>query len=158
MTDALILAVPPPPGANPEVVSLTPAQLRLRRMTLDSVSSAHSRRNYARALDDLFLFAQSQPLSRELLIEWRTKMESLSPSTINVRLSAVRKMVHEARRPTLALGEESTPRERRVCGFREGERASEGRGCTWRGTLNARQKGKPKGSLPIQWISHGTRL
>ena len=43
-------------------------------------------------------------------------------------------------------------------GFREGERASEGRGCTWRGTLNARQKGKPEGSLPVQWISHGTRL
>ena len=38
-------------------------------------------------------------------------------------------------------------------GFREGERASEGRGCTWRGTLNARQKGKPEGSLPVQWIS-----
>src|SRR5271170_4806499 len=43
-------------------------------------------------------------------------------------------------------------------GFREGERASEGRGCTWRGTLNARQKGKPEGSLPVQWVSHGTRL
>ena len=38
---------------------------------------------------------------------------------------------------------------RRVSGFREGERASEGRGCTWRGTLNARQKGKPEGSLPV---------
>ena len=47
---------------------------------------------------------------------------------------------------------------RRVSGFREGERASEGRGCTWRGTLNARQKGKPEGSLPVQLISHGTRL
>jgi integrase len=108
MTDALILAVPPPPGANPEVVSLTPAQLRLRQMTLDSVSSAHSRRNYGRALDDLFLFAQSQPLSRELLMEWRTKMESLSPSTINVRLSAVRKMVHEARRNGMLGVEEAT--------------------------------------------------
>jgi hypothetical protein len=26
------------------------------------------------------------------------------------------------------------------------------------GTLNARQKGKPEGSLSVQWISHGTRL
>src|SRR5271163_3840111 len=42
-------------------------------------------------------------------------------------------------------------------GFWEGERASEGRGCTWRGTLNARQKGKPEESLPVQLISHGTR-
>jgi integrase len=31
-------------------------------------------------------------------MEWRAGMESLSPSTINVRLSAVRKMVGEARR------------------------------------------------------------
>src|SRR5277367_6764247 len=47
---------------------------------------------------------------------------------------------------------------RRVSGFREGERASEGRGCTWRGTLNARQKGKPEGSLLVQLVSHCTRL
>ena len=67
-------------------------------MTLDSVPSAHSRRNYGRALDDLFQFAASQPLSGELLMEWRAKMECLSPSTINVRLSAARKMVHEAQR------------------------------------------------------------
>jgi site-specific recombinase XerD len=31
-------------------------------------------------------------------MEWRAGMEPLSPSTINVRLSAVRKMVGEARR------------------------------------------------------------
>jgi hypothetical protein len=30
-------------------------------------------------------------------MEWRAGIESLSPSTINVRLSAVRKMVGEAR-------------------------------------------------------------
>ena len=98
MTDALVLADLPPPDSNSEAVGLTLAQLRLRQMTVDSVPSAHSRRNYGRALDDLSLFAQSQPLSRELLMEWRAKMDGLSPSTINVRLSAVRKMVHEARR------------------------------------------------------------
>jgi hypothetical protein len=31
-------------------------------------------------------------------MEWRAGMESLSPSTINVRLSAVRKMIGEARK------------------------------------------------------------
>jgi len=60
-------------------------------MVLDSVSSPHSKRNYARALDDLFAFCANRPLSRELLMEWRTTLESLSPSTINVRLSARRK-------------------------------------------------------------------
>jgi integrase len=38
-------------------------------------------------------------------MEWRAGMESLSPSTINVRLSAVRKLVGEARRAGL-LGQE----------------------------------------------------
>ena len=66
-------------------------------MVLDSVALPHSKRNYAKALDDLFAFCASRPLSRSLLKEWRTGMESLSPSTINVRLSAVRKMVGEAK-------------------------------------------------------------
>jgi integrase len=81
-----------------EPLALTPAQARLRKMVLDSVVSPHSKRNYARALDDLFAFCARRPLSRSLLMEWRAGMESLSPSTINVRLSAVRKMVGEARR------------------------------------------------------------
>jgi hypothetical protein len=33
--------------------------------------------NYAKALDDLFAFCASRPLSRSLLMEWRTGMESL---------------------------------------------------------------------------------
>jgi hypothetical protein len=78
-------------------VALTRAQARLRKMVLDSVPSPHTRRNYGKALDDLFQFCASRPLSRSLLMEWRAGMESLSPSTINVRLSAVRKLVGEAR-------------------------------------------------------------
>ena len=35
-------------------------------------------------------------------------------------------------------------------GFREGERASEGRGCFWRGTLNADRKAYRKGASPVQ--------
>jgi integrase len=76
-------------------------------MVLDSVVSPHSKRNYAKALDDLFAFCASQPLSRSLLMEWRAGMESLSPSTINVRLSAVRKLVGEARRNNLIGSEEA---------------------------------------------------
>ncbi|WP_278045537.1 tyrosine-type recombinase/integrase [Edaphobacter modestus] len=88
-------------------LALTPAQTLLRKMVLDSVSSPHSRRNYAKALDDLFRFCASRPLSRELLMEWRSTLESLSPSTINVRLSAVRKMVGEARRAGMIGQEEA---------------------------------------------------
>src|SRR5450631_1276542 len=77
--------------------ALTQAQARLRQMVLDSVQSIHSKRNYAKALDDLFSFCASRPLSRALLTEYRTTMDHLSPSTINVRMSAIRKMVGEAR-------------------------------------------------------------
>jgi site-specific recombinase XerC len=74
------------------------AARQLRKLVLDAVQSPHTRRNYAKALDDLFQFCASRPLSRALLMEWKAGMVSLSPSTTNVRLSAVRKMVTEARR------------------------------------------------------------
>jgi hypothetical protein len=40
-------------------------------------------------------------------MEWEASMASLSPSTINVRLSAVRKMVEEARRAGMIGQEEA---------------------------------------------------
>jgi integrase len=85
------------PTAEPPF-ALTQAQARLRQMVLDSVHSIHSKRNYAKALDDLFAFCASRPLSRALLIEYQTTMDHLAPSTINVRMSAIRKLVGEARR------------------------------------------------------------
>jgi site-specific recombinase XerD len=90
-----------------EPIALTPSQARLRKMVLDTVQSPHSKRNYAKALDDLFQFCASRPLSRSLLMEWRAGMEALSPSTINVRLSAVGKLVGEARRNNMIGSEEA---------------------------------------------------
>jgi integrase len=55
--------------------ALTEAQTLLRRMVLDSVQSIHSKRNYAKALDDLFVFCASRPLSRALLMEYRTTID-----------------------------------------------------------------------------------
>jgi integrase len=108
MTAELALVPPTPQSREGETSALTPAQALLRKMVLDSVSSPHSRRNYAKALDHLFAFCASRPLSRELLMEWRAGMEALSPSTVNVRLSAVRKMVGEARRNGMIGSEEGT--------------------------------------------------
>ena len=85
----------------------TPAQLQLRQMVLDSVNSPHSRRNYAKALDLLFNFAASRPLTRALLLEFRTSMEDLAPSTVNVRLAAVRKLVSEARKNGMLTHEDA---------------------------------------------------
>jgi integrase len=107
MTSDLVLAPPAPGSRAGEPRALTPAQTRLRKMVLDAVASPHTRRNCAKALDDLFAFCASRPLSRSLLMEWRACMESLSPSTINVRLSAVRKLVSEARRSGMLGAEEA---------------------------------------------------
>jgi hypothetical protein len=53
-------------------------------------------------LDELFAFSElrQQPLSRDLLMEYRAQMLAwkLSPSTTKVRLAAVRKLIGEARR------------------------------------------------------------
>jgi site-specific recombinase XerC len=108
MTNELVLAPVPPESREGETPALTPAQARLRKMVLDAVPSPHSKRNYAKALDDLFAFCASRPLSRSLLMEWRAGMESLSPSTINVRLSAVRKMIGEARKNGMLGAEEAS--------------------------------------------------
>ena len=66
-----------------------------------------SSRNYAKALDDLFAFSAGPPLSRALLMEYRATVDALSPSTVNVRLSAVRKMVFEARKNGMIGAEEA---------------------------------------------------
>ena len=97
------LATIPPPATEPVDLSLA----RLRQMVLDSVVAENSKRNYAKALDDLFLFAASRPLTRDLLMEWRAAMNKLSPSTINVRLSAMRRLVTEARRNGMLGAEEA---------------------------------------------------
>src|SRR6202165_379671 len=83
----------------------------LREMVLNSVASEHSKRNYAKALDEVFALceARQQPLSRALLIEYRAAMleKKLSASTVNVRLSAVRKLVGEAQRNGIVGAEEA---------------------------------------------------
>ena len=86
---------------------LVEAQQTLRRMVLASVPSANSRRNYEKALDDLFKLSADRPLTRAVFMEYRASMEHLAPSTVNVRLSAVRKLIAEARKNGLIGVEEA---------------------------------------------------
>jgi integrase len=83
----------------------------LREMVLNSVASEHSKRNYAKALDEVFTLCanRSQGLSRALLMEYRAAMleKKLSASTVNVRLSAVRKLIGEAQRNGIIDAEEA---------------------------------------------------
>ncbi len=102
-TLALALSEPAP---GP-VTGLTPAQIQLRQMVVDSVQAPTSKLAYGQALDALFAFAATRPLTRALLQAWRSSMEHLAPSTINVRLSAVRKLIAEAQANGMLSGEDA---------------------------------------------------
>jgi integrase len=95
-------------SGRPKCSQLTPAQVELRSIVLASVTSPHSRRNYGKALDLLFAFADGRPLTRALLLEYRASMDDLAPSTVNVRLAAVRKLVAEARANSMLSAEEAS--------------------------------------------------
>jgi integrase len=95
MTNDFVLA-PPPQGRAQQRVAFDSALLR--KLVLDAAASPHTRRSYAKALDHLFTFCGSRLPTQAMLVEWQASMEALSPSTINVRLSAVRKLVGEAKR------------------------------------------------------------
>jgi site-specific recombinase XerD len=84
-------------------VSSAPASLDwLKEMVLSSVASPHSKRNYAHAFNQLgrFLALKGESLTRASLLDYRSQLveRGLSPSTINVQLSAIRQLVAEARR------------------------------------------------------------
>lgn len=73
----------------------------LRRLFTNSLVSAHTKRAYIKAFNLFFgLAAQTGcAVSRALLMEYRAQMieQGLSATTINVRVSAIRKLVTEAR-------------------------------------------------------------
>ncbi len=105
MSETALLAILPitePP------VTLDPRLVRLKQIVVSSLTAENSKRNYAKALDHLFAFAASRPLTRELLVEWRASMEKQSPSTVNIRLSAMRSLVAEARRADMLSSEDAS--------------------------------------------------
>ncbi len=98
-------------SAEESQINRNAAFQELREMVLNSVASEHSKRNYAKALDEVFTLCanRSQGLSRALLMEYRAAMveKKLSASTVNVRLSAVRKLIGEAQRNGIIGAEEA---------------------------------------------------
>ena len=84
----------------------------LRLAVLNGVTAENSKRSYALALDELAAFCKEreQTISRGLLLAFREALleRKLGASTINVKLSAVRKLLGEARRAGVISGEEAT--------------------------------------------------
>ncbi|MBL7064148.1 MAG: tyrosine-type recombinase/integrase [Anaerolineae bacterium] len=70
-------------------------------LVLDGLTSEHSKRAYERALLDFLAWHADQerpPLNRALVQAYKVKLQDdgLAPSTINLRLSAIRKLAREA--------------------------------------------------------------
>ena len=74
---------------------------RLKGLLLAGIAAPNSRRAYGRALNDFLAWYRREPrgpLSKLLVQEYRTQLEAegLAPATINLRLSAIRKLAAEA--------------------------------------------------------------
>ena len=70
-------------------------------LAVDAVSSAHSKRAYQKALKDFVAWYSAEarpPFSRAVVQQYRSLLESagLAPASINLRLSAIRKLAQEA--------------------------------------------------------------
>jgi site-specific recombinase XerD len=85
----------PMPARAPDDVSPIVA------LVLNGLTSEHSRRAYERALLDFLAWHADQgrpPLSRALVQAYKAKLQGdgLSPSTVNLRMSAIRRLAQEA--------------------------------------------------------------
>lgn len=86
---------------NSVVLSTRGSQFQqIESLVLDSVTSPHSKRAYRRALREFIAWTQSNCLlfNKAAVQRYRSELEqrSLSSSSINVRLSAIRKLAQEA--------------------------------------------------------------
>ena len=80
---------------------LTPAETQAIRMVLDGLPSEHSRRAYERALSDFFMWHMGvgrPQLSKAVVQRYAAELREagMAPSSVNQRLSAIRKLAAEA--------------------------------------------------------------
>jgi site-specific recombinase XerC len=70
-------------------------------LVLDGISSCHTRRAYSQALDEFLIWFRDEPgrqFNKATVQKYRSELETkgLAPSSINVRLSAIRRLALEA--------------------------------------------------------------
>lgn len=75
--------------------------VRIRALVIDSVTSPHSRRVYAKALDDFRDWCErsgADGFTRETVQHYRAHLEArgLAPSSLNLHLTVIRKLAQEA--------------------------------------------------------------
>jgi site-specific recombinase XerC len=80
---------------------LTPAVTQAIRLILDGLPSEHSRRAYGRALTDFFMWHRGvgrPQLGKAVVQRYAAQLREagMAPSSVNQRLSAIRKLAAEA--------------------------------------------------------------
>jgi site-specific recombinase XerD len=71
---------------------------KIKALVLNSVRSPLTRAAYSKALDEFLVWCQGKPFTKATVSEYRVMLEQreLAPSTINQKLSAIRKLATEA--------------------------------------------------------------
>ena len=90
-------------GNNPRAIEYNPPRWEaLKSLVLDSVGSEHTKRAYATAISEFLAWYRAElrpPFSKAVVHAHRTYLveeRGLSPASINIRLSALRKLAVEA--------------------------------------------------------------
>ena len=125
------------------VASFTVPELEQSKTTvLNTLASAHSRRSYKHAIEKFIAWYCSEPrlgFNRSVVLRYRSFLEglSLSAATINLHLSAIRRLADEAAEsgwlsPELAIGVRRVKgvkrlwsKDRKLANWRSGARAIE---------------------------------
>ncbi len=73
----------------------------ITELVLDGIASPHTRRAYSQALEEFLIWFHDEPgrvFNKATVQRYRAELETkgLAPSSINVRLSAIRRMAIEA--------------------------------------------------------------
>ena len=87
-------------GARPDTLTI-PELEQSKAAVLNTLASVHSRRSYTFAIDSFIAWYCSEPrltFNRAVVVRYRSHLEglSLSASTINSHLSAIRKLADES--------------------------------------------------------------
>ncbi len=89
------------PESQAALVSVGSPRLELQALVLNSLSSPHSRRVYARALQEFLRWLEAErpgPFNKAVVQQYRARLEASgrAPATINLHLAAVKKLASEA--------------------------------------------------------------
>ena len=82
---------------NTETAIISPADTAAIELVTNSLTSEHSKRAYTKALTDFLTWRNGRPINKALVQEYRQTLTG-SPASINLKMSAIRKLATGSRR------------------------------------------------------------